>query len=83
LFGARRYEVGDKSRNNRLVALLTFGEGWHNNHHAFPRSARHGLRRSEIDISWIVIRALAACRLATRVSLPTPAQRLRTARVVR
>ncbi|MCU1490310.1 MAG: acyl-CoA desaturase, partial [Acidimicrobiaceae bacterium] len=54
-FGRRTYEAKDESRNNWVVALLTFGEGWHNNHHAFPRSARHGLGRLQIDVSWLVI----------------------------
>jgi stearoyl-CoA desaturase (delta-9 desaturase) len=75
--GRRRYETGDESRNNWLVALLTFGEGWHNNHHAFPRSARHGLERLEVDLSWLVIVGLARLKLASSPRLPTPAQRRR------
>ena len=43
LWGTRRFETNDDSRNNGLIAALTFGEGWHNNHHAHPRSAKHGL----------------------------------------
>jgi stearoyl-CoA desaturase (delta-9 desaturase) len=74
-FGRRSYEARDESRNNRVVAFLTFGEGWHNNHHAFPRSARHGLDRWQVDVSWLVIRALERCRLAGGLRLPTPAQR--------
>lgn len=53
LWGTRRFETRDDSRNNALIAALTFGEGWHNNHHAYPRSARHGLRWYEFDINWI------------------------------
>ena len=49
LWGRTRFETGDDSRNSWWVALLTFGEGWHNNHHAYPTSARHGLRWYEID----------------------------------
>lgn len=79
-FGRRVYEARDESRNNWVVALLTFGEGWHNNHHAFPRSARHGLERFQLDVSWWVIRLLERCRLASRLRLPTPAQRSRVAR---
>jgi len=52
------------------VAALVFGEGWHNNHHAFPSSARHGLRWWQIDMSYWLIRALVFCRLARRVRLP-------------
>ncbi len=53
LWGARRFETGDDSKNNWWVALLTFGEGWHNNHHAHPVSARHGLAWYEIDMTYI------------------------------
>jgi stearoyl-CoA desaturase (Delta-9 desaturase) len=63
-FGRRDYETGDESRNLAWLSLLTFGESWHNNHHAFPTSARHGLRRWQVDPSWIVIRALEATGLA-------------------
>src|SRR5262249_30257365 len=55
LWGSRRFETRDDSRNNALIAAVTFGEGWHNNHHAYPRSARHGLSWREIDINWIQI----------------------------
>lgn len=58
IWGSRRFETRDTSTNNALVAAVTFGEGWHNNHHAFPRSARHGLGRFEFDINWIQIRML-------------------------
>jgi fatty-acid desaturase len=56
LWGSRRFDTRDDSRNNALVAAVTFGEGWHNNHHAFPRSARHGLTWKEFDINWIQLR---------------------------
>jgi stearoyl-CoA desaturase (delta-9 desaturase) len=55
LWGTRRFETRDDSRNNFLIAVLTWGEGWHNNHHAYPRSARHGLTWKEIDINWFQI----------------------------
>jgi len=55
LWGSRRFETRDDSRNNPLVAAVTFGEGWHNNHHAYPRSAKHGLRWFEFDINWMQI----------------------------
>ncbi len=66
-FGDRPYSTRDSSRNNWLVALLALGEGWHNNHHAFPRSAFHGLRWWEIDLSAYVIRALAGTGLVWNV----------------
>lgn len=58
LWGSRRFDTRDDSRNNALIAAVTFGEGWHNNHHAYPRSARHGLAWHEIDVNWIQIRLL-------------------------
>jgi fatty-acid desaturase len=57
-FGRRRFDTEDESRNLFWLSLLTFGESWHNNHHAFPTSAMHGLRRREIDPSAMVIRAM-------------------------
>ncbi|MEP7037383.1 MAG: fatty acid desaturase, partial [Acidobacteriota bacterium] len=56
IFGKRRYDTNDDSTNNWFVAILTFGEGWHNNHHAYPTSARHGLKWYQFDINWITIR---------------------------
>ena len=58
MWGSRRFETRDDSRNNWLIALITSGEGWHNNHHAHPTSARHGLAWYEFDLSWIQIRIL-------------------------
>ena len=58
LWGSRRFDTRDDSRNNGFVAAVTFGEGWHNNHHAYPRSARHGLNWKEFDVNWIQIRLL-------------------------
>ncbi len=58
-FGSRRFATGDNSRNNWLLALLTFGEGWHNNHHYVPGSARQGVRWWEIDLTFYVLRTLA------------------------
>jgi stearoyl-CoA desaturase (delta-9 desaturase) len=63
-FGARRFATDDQSRNLMWLAPLSFGESWHNNHHAFPTSAAHGLRWWELDFSAWVIRALAATGLA-------------------
>jgi stearoyl-CoA desaturase (delta-9 desaturase) len=62
-FGRRDFETGDESRNLAWLSIFTFGESWHNNHHAFPTSARHGLRWWQVDPSWIVIRALEATGL--------------------
>ncbi len=63
-FGRRRFPTGDESRNLAWLAPLSFGEAWHNNHHAFPTSARHGLRPWEIDFSAMLIRALEVTGLA-------------------
>jgi len=68
-WGSRRFETRDDSTNNWWVALLTFGEGWHNNHHAHPTSARHGLAWYEIDLNWMGIRTLQALGLAWDVKL--------------
>ena len=67
MWGRRRFETEDDSTNNWFVALLTFGEGWHNNHHAHPRSARHGVRWYEIDVNWWGIRLLKFLGLAKGV----------------
>jgi stearoyl-CoA desaturase (delta-9 desaturase) len=78
LWGCRPFRTNDHSRNNFLFGVLALGEGWHNNHHAFPTSARHGLRWWQIDMSYWVIRALALLGLARKVVLP--ARRLLTTR---
>lgn len=67
LWGGRRFETRDDSRNNAFVAALTWGEGWHNNHHAYPRSARHGLRWYEFDINWIQLKVLEKVGLARNI----------------
>jgi stearoyl-CoA desaturase (delta-9 desaturase) len=67
LWGKRRFETRDDSRNNGLIAAITFGEGWHNNHHAYPRSARHGLTAREFDVNWVQIRLLEKLGLAKSV----------------
>jgi stearoyl-CoA desaturase (Delta-9 desaturase) len=74
VFGTKPFQAHDESRNNPVMALLAFGEGWHNAHHAFPASARHGLRWWEFDSSWLVIRSLAAVRLARDIKLPSATQ---------
>ena len=77
LWGTQRWATGDDSTNNFLIALLTFGEGWHNNHHAHPNSARHGLRWWEIDTNWYVISALRAAGLAKNIKLPRADSRVK------
>jgi len=67
LWGSRRFETRDRSTNNWWVALLTFGEGWHNNHHAHPVSARHGLKWYEFDLNWYGIWLLKTVGLAWQV----------------
>jgi len=74
MFGGRSYRSRDESRNNWVVAMLTMGEGWHNNHHAFPSSARHGIDRLQLDVSWWTIRALEKLGLAWDVKLPDARQ---------
>jgi stearoyl-CoA desaturase (delta-9 desaturase) len=71
-FGRRRFETDDESTNVTWVALLSFGEGWHHNHHAFPRAAQHGLRWYEPDVSGWIIRGLARVGLAWNVVRITP-----------
>lgn len=59
VWGYRSHDTPDDSRNNPIVGILAFGEGWHNNHHAAPRSARHGRRWWELDLTWLVIKAMS------------------------
>lgn len=84
MWGGRRFATRDDSRNSWWVALLTFGEGWHNNHHAHPTSARHGLAWYEFDLTWLQIRLLQWLHVAKAVRvahvnqvpvLPAPRQR--------
>jgi stearoyl-CoA desaturase (delta-9 desaturase) len=74
LWGSRRFKTRDDSTNNWWVALLTFGEGWHNNHHAHPVSARHGLAWYELDLNWIGISTLRFFGLAWDVKVAKIAQ---------
>ncbi len=69
MWGSRRFATRDDSRNNWWVALMTFGEGWHNNHHAHPVSARHGLAWYEFDISWITLKFFRAIGLVHSVQV--------------
>ncbi len=76
MWGSRRFQTTDDSTNLWWVALLTWGEGWHNNHHAHPTAARHGLAWYEVDVNWYGIRALQALGLARDIKLigRTPAK---------
>lgn len=76
MWGARRFATRDDSRNTWWVALISFGEGWHNNHHAHPTSARHGLAWYEFDPSWLLIKALKYFGLAKAVHVATVNSRL-------
>ncbi|HUA10233.1 MAG TPA: fatty acid desaturase [Candidatus Acidoferrales bacterium] len=78
-FGYRTYRTPDRSVNSWWVALISWGEGWHNNHHAFPFSARHGLRWFEFDPTWWAIKAMAAMNLVDKVRVPTREMRERLA----
>jgi stearoyl-CoA desaturase (delta-9 desaturase) len=71
-FGSRRFQTNDDSRNNFLLALITFGEGWHNNHHFYSSSARQGFRWWEIDLTWYGLRLLALFGLVRDLK-PVPA----------
>ncbi len=76
-FGKREFETPDRSRNEWLVGLLAFGEGWHNNHHAFPRSAFHGLHWWQVDFSSYIIWTLERVGLVKEVYRVSPAMRAR------
>jgi stearoyl-CoA desaturase (delta-9 desaturase) len=79
LWGYRSYATRDGSTNLWWVALLTLGEGWHNNHHAFPRSARHGLRWWELDATYGLIRLLGLAGLVKQIHVPSKALRQKAA----
>jgi stearoyl-CoA desaturase (Delta-9 desaturase) len=81
LWGARPYASGDQSRNNPIFGVLAMGEGWHNAHHAFPTSARHGLKWWQFDASYYYIWILQKCRLAWAVRIPTQEALARAAQV--
>jgi len=82
LWGTRPYRSHDDSRNNVIFGILGMGEGWHNNHHAFPTSARHGLRWWQIDVSYMIIKAMSWMGLAQAVRVPDAA-RLESKRIRR
>jgi len=78
-FGNRRFDTQDDSRNNVWLALITFGEGWHNNHHFFPGSSRQGFRWWEIDLTWYGLKLMSAMGLVRGLK-PVPAWVLTKAR---
>jgi len=69
-WGRRPFDTGDASTNNPFVGVLAYGEGWHNNHHMYPFSARHGLEWWQLDITWWVLKALEKVRLVRGLKLP-------------
>ena len=71
LWGTQPFNTHDHSRNNVIFGVLGFGEGWHNNHHAFPNSARHGLRWWQLDLSYMIIWAMSKVGLAQDVRVPS------------
>lgn len=75
LWGRQPFDTHDESRNNLVIGVLAMGEGWHNTHHAFPASARHGLAWWELDVSYWIVRGLAKVGLASQVKVP-PAERI-------
>ena len=79
-WGYRNYATDEGSRNNFLVGIISNGEGWHNNHHAAPRSAKHGHRWWELDVTYLTIRLLALMGLARACDLGRSRTRLRAAR---
>ena len=79
LIGSQPYETGDDSRNHWLLALITLGEGWHNNHHRFPTSVRQGMGPWQLDLTWLALSGLA--RLGLVWDLRTHTHTARTSRV--
>jgi sn-1 stearoyl-lipid 9-desaturase len=83
IWGSRRFLTSDQSRNSFWVAILSFGEGWHNNHHAFPQSARHGLAWYEFDLNWYGIRAMKGLGLVWDVKVPDQLAQTEKSMIVR
>jgi stearoyl-CoA desaturase (delta-9 desaturase) len=75
MFGTRPYASRENSRNGAIFALITLGEAWHNNHHAFPESPSFGLDWYRPDPGYWLIRVLVTCGLATELKLPSPDRR--------
>jgi stearoyl-CoA desaturase (delta-9 desaturase) len=71
IWGAKPYKTQDESRNNAIIGVVSLGEGWHNNHHAFPTSARHGLHWWQVDVSYMVIWTMSKVGLAQSIRIPS------------
>ena len=69
-WGTRAYDIDDTSTNNKFVGLAAFGEGWHNNHHAYPLSAKHGLQKGQLDVTWLLLKGLEKLGLVSNLKLP-------------
>lgn len=80
VWGNQRYQTGDDSRNNGFLALITLGEGWHNNHHHYPVSARQGFYWWEVDISYYLLKLMSWCGLIWDLQ-PVPVERLNAKRL--
>jgi stearoyl-CoA desaturase (delta-9 desaturase) len=76
MFGTRPFRTNDRGANNALVAVLGWGEGWHNNHHAFPNAAYIGMRWWQLDIGGWLVRLLAVLHQVDHVHQPTRAEKL-------
>lgn len=74
VWGEKPFKTGDDSRNNAWVAMVSSGEGWHNNHHAFPRSARHGLFPGQFDLTYVLVELLEKIGVVWDLQLPSDAQ---------
>jgi len=71
IFGKQDYHSDDDSRNNFIFGILSHGEGWHNNHHAFPTSARHGLKWWQWDTSWMLIKGMSLFGIVWNIRTPS------------
>tara|TARA_Y100000588_G_scaffold351618_1_gene403571 strand:- start:364 stop:858 length:495 start_codon:yes stop_codon:yes gene_type:complete len=71
MFGKRRFQTNDESRNNAWLAILTFGEGWHNNHHFFPGAVKQGFRKREIDLTYWILWVMSRVGLVRKLK-PVP-----------
>ena len=72
MIGRARFDTGDDSRNSFLIAMLTFGEGWHNNHHRYPISTRQGFYWWEIDVTYYILKVLSWLRIVWDLRPPAP-----------
>ena len=82
MWGSRPFKTRDESRNNSIFGILAFGEGWHNNHHAFPTSARHGFHWWQLDMSYVAICVMKWLGLVWHVRVPAVCQTSPAGRVM-